>query len=199
MRSKTCAWILVVLSTLVVGVACSGGGGGGDDDGGGGDGTPTVCIGFSAAAGPAPSTVSASEGAGSICSTVIVEVSITDVNDVFGIEFDASFDPAVARYEGFSLSGSHLSPNGTGSDLFVDDTETTGNVHIAVNRVNPDLGIDFVGTQRVIQLTFARPSGAGDGDSAVLTFSDTKVRNDDTPPAEIPGITWSGGTLRNDS
>lgn len=189
-RRMSCA-----LVTLLVTLGCGGGGSGGGDDNGGV--TPTAtCISFSAGAGPASGTATSAKGAGSVCTTVIVEVLLTDVNDVFTVSFDAVFDPDTARYDGFSVAGSHLSSDGAA--LQVIETTATGQVSLGITRSNPATGINFAGSQTVVKLMFVKASGVDEGDTASLTFSNTHVLGSEQPPVEKAGITWSGGTLSVD-
>lgn len=165
--------------------SCGGGGGGGT--------IPSTCIAFLAGAAPAPSTAVARQAAGSVCGTVIVEIVITDVTDVFAVDFTVSFDPSVARYDGHSLSGSRLTSDGAIPQVL--ESIQPGLVTLSISRFNPSTGIDFSGTQTVVKLIFSMPVGAGAA-SGNLIFSNTKVLGSETPPVEKPNIQWFGGTLR---
>ncbi len=182
-----------MLVTLLVTLGCGGGGSGGDDDGGGGIIPTATCIEFAAASVPASGTASSAEGSGSVCSTVVVEIVLTDVNDVFTVSFDAVFDQNTARYDSFSTAGSHLA---SGALLqVVEDTSTAGQVSLGITRSNPANGINFTGFESVVKLMFVKAPGVDEGASANLTFSNTHVLGSEQPPVDKPGIAWSGGTL----
>lgn len=193
MRSMTLGLILVLFSTLVGGVACSGGGGG-DGDGGGGGGGGAVCVSFEAGAAAAAGTASSAQGGGSVCNTVIVEISLTDVNDVFAVSFDANYNTNIVSYKGYSLSGSQLSSDG--AQLQVIENATAGQVSLGVTRINTAVGVNFTGTQRVLQLMFSRASGVGAGKQGSLSYANALVLDSATPPQPKPGINWFGGTFR---
>ncbi len=166
---------------------------------GGGDGAPSICVAFLAGATPAPSTAVAQPASGSVCDIVVVEIVLTDVSDVFTVDFTVSFDPSVARYEGYSLAGSRLTSDAAEVEQLEmrvpPPPEEARQVILGLTRVNPSTGIDFTGTQTVVRLLFRKALASGTG-SSPLTFSDTKVLGSEEPPQEKPGITWSGGTFQ---
>jgi hypothetical protein len=143
------------------------------------------------AAAPAASTVVARQAADSTCEILQVELVMTAVPDVQTVEFTASFDASVARYEGVSLSGSTLTSGGADVDVFED--EEPGRVTVALTRFNT--GVDFVPEGTLVRLIFGRATDA-DGAAGALVFSDTRIFDSDTPPNEKTGIQWLGGTFR---
>lgn len=184
--------VLLLMAVAALGCGGSGGSGGDGGGGGGGGGMSAVCISYAGSA-PASGAANTAKGSGSVCNTVVVDVLLTDVTDVFTVAFDVTFDPDVARYDGHSVAGSHMSSDGAAVDVI--ETKSAGHVHLGVTRLNPAVGIDFTGSHNVIQLMFGKPSGAGAGDVAALTFSSTQVFGSEQPPVEKSGIAWPGGTF----
>lgn len=171
---------LILAATVVLGLHCSGGGGGGGS-----------CITFGASGAPGPSDMVATQGSASTCNVVEVALVLTDVNDVFAVSFVADFDPALATYEGFSLSGSQM---GTAAQVSVQESTAAGQVSLGITRLNPNGGVNFAGQGTVIKLRFSDAPGASMGQGA-LSFSDTHVLGSETPPQEKNGIQWFGGAL----
>jgi hypothetical protein len=151
---------------------------------------PTNCIAYQASTAPAPGTVVATEGAGSACETVQVELLLTDVTDVQTVDFDVSFDPSMASYEGVSLAGSVLVSDGANVNVL--ENEAPGEVSIDLSRFNT--GIDFDGTGMLVRLIFSKVASPSN-DSGPLSFSATQVFGSEMPPEEKPGIQWHGGTM----
>ena len=161
-----------------------------DDDGGGGGGpTPIPCLDYARSATPSPGTVVADDGTGSTCNVAVVDLIVTDVNDVFGASFNVRFDPAVVAFTGASASGSVLGAN---VDV-VQNVVASGEVSVGITRRQPDPGVDVVGGQRLIRLTFARVA-TGNASSS-LSFVNASLLDSSAPPQPIPGITFSGGSM----
>lgn len=159
--------------------------------GGGGGGVQERCIGFLASADPAPATAVARQAAGSTCGEVVIEIVLTDVSDVFAVEFTASFDTAVAAYDGYSLAGSHLASDG--AQVLVLESKQPGAVSLGLTRANSSSGVSFAGGRGLVRLLFRR---AGTADRGPLSFSSTRVFGSEQPPVEKPGIEWIGGTFQ---
>ena len=180
-RSRTFLLLLAVGACL----SCGGGGGGGT--------IPSTCIAFQSSAAPTPSTAVARQATGSVCGTVIVEIVLTGVTDVFAVDFQVSFDASVASYDGHSFFGSHFISDGAVPQVL--ESVQPGLVSLSMTRLNPSTGIDFVGTQPVVRLIFSMPAGSGAA-SGGLSFTNTSVLGSETPPQPKPGIQWFGGTLQ---
>ena len=180
-RRGRAAVLLLGLATLLGAVSCDG-----DDD----DGGILLCLQFAAAASPSPNTVVAVDGPGSTCSIAELDLVITDVSDILGISFTATFDPAVVAFSSVSTSGSVLESD---ADLAVEVGEGPGSVTIGVTRVaaTPP-GVGAMGSAKLVTLRFASTGSLG---STMVTFSPAKVLGSETPPQEKPDIVWSGGTL----
>ncbi len=193
MNLKSLRWTCLLVVSTALALGCSGGGGGGGDDGGGGVVPTTSCISFGSSFAPAQSEVTLSKGGGSVCGVVVVDMVLTDVADVFTVSFEATFDPATAKYEGFSTSGSHLGSDG--AQVQVLETIQAGKVSLGVGRVNTSTGVSFNGSQTVVKLMFSKAPGAGSGSSGGLGLDNGKVMGSEEPPVQKPGIAWRPGTL----
>ena len=149
-----------------------------------------VCIQFRPAAAPAPGTVAAIDGAGSVCGVADLELVITDVPDVFAAAFTVTFDPALVSFSAVSTTGSVLESDGAALEVVV--VEGTGAVDVFVSRFGVSTGVNAVCAATLLTVRFVPIAPAG---STMVTFSATKVLGSETPPLEKPGITWSGGVL----
>jgi hypothetical protein len=154
----------------------------------------TGCVSFEAAAPPSASTVTARQASGSNCDTVIVELVLTDINDVLVLEFEARYDGSLVYYSDYTLSNSNLTSDG--QQVGVNVFSRYGVVRFVITRF-ADTGIDFVGTGSAIQLAFSTACWTEPG-AGELTFSETRVLGSENPPQEKPGIQWVGGTIRVD-
>ncbi len=159
--------------------------------GGGGGGLQERCIGFLAQADPAPATAVAREAAVSTCGQVAIVIVLTDVADVFAVEFTAAFDSRVAAYDGYSLADSHLASDG--AQVLVLESKQPGAVSLGLARTNPSGGVSFTGSRALVRLLFRR---AGTADAGPLAFSSTRILGSEQPPVEKPGIEWIGGTFQ---
>lgn len=147
-----------------------------------------LCIEFDSSQAPASETVTSRLSEDSVCQEVVVELVVTDVNDVFGINTIIEYDPEVAAYSGRSTIGSVL-----GSDLLVNIEENPiGTLTVGVTRVAAT-GVDVTGTEVLIELFFQ--IWAVDTDSGPLTMGDNCLLDSGPPPDIINGVTCSGGTL----
>ena len=170
-----------LLAALVFAHGCS--------DDGGDDPPGAACLSFTGDAGPADGTVNASESGGS-CATVEIELTITEVTDVFSVSFSAVYDSALLDFVGVSTAGSVLGSDGANLDVLV--TQMDGQVAVGVTRQG-STGVDAVGPQPLLVLEFSRAAAAGAG---MLTFAQEVVLGSETPPQVKPGILWAGGTLQ---
>jgi hypothetical protein len=157
---------------------------------GGGGGLAGPCLDFLASAEPSRGTAVARLATGSNCDRAIVEIVLTDVPDVFAVEFTASFDEAVAAYEAYSLVGSALAMDG--AQVLALEEREPGSVSLAFSRANPARGVDITGSRTLVRLVFRRVGPPGRGP---LAFSSARIFGSEQPPAEKPGIAWFGGTF----
>ena len=185
-RSMTRGLAVLMLGALTsLALACGGGGGGG----GGGVIPNTGCAAFTAAAAPAAGTVVLQNTANSTCNLVVVDVVITDVTDVFTASFDMNYNAAHLRYDGFSVTNTLL--NSDGNTIQTLENTAVGQVTLGLTRTGMT-GIDAVGSQPLVRLTFTRLVNAG---NSTLTFGNQDVFGSQAPPQAKAGIAWSGGSV----
>lgn len=152
-----------------------------------------VCLEFSAATAPSPGSVTCREGEDATCELIAVDVIITDVLDMFTVDFAMTFDPVLAVYEGFNADGSILSSDGTDVTVFEDYDPAQGKITVTMARLGLDSGgIDAIGERFLLRLYFRKLAETG---SCPLAFTTTRIFSGVFPPAIIDGLEWSGGTL----
>lgn len=173
----------LLLSVVLLGPSCGGDGGGTPSSGG-------PCLEFTPAASPAPDTVS-TRVAGNACSTIDLELQITDVSDVFAVSFTVTFDPATVSFDSLSTAGSLLASDG--ALLETEIVGSSGMVAIGVTRL-ASTGRDAAGTANLLTLRFRQQAAAG---ASLLSYGDTRVLGSEAPPQEKPGISWTGGTVES--
>ncbi len=159
-----------------------------DDEGDSGD----PCIEFTAAAVPAPQTVTAIGGLGSDCDVAVVDLVVTDVDNLFATSFDLAFDATRVALVTVSTATSVLTSDGA-PILRQVTTIGTGQVHVALTRSQVSTGVNVVGGGTLATITFLR---AGTGGTSPLTLSNATLLDPGTPPAPIPGIQFRGGTFQ---
>ena len=153
------------------------------------------CIQFTPAAVPAPQTVTAVEGLGSGCDVVVIDLVVTDVDDLFGTKFDLTFDQTKVVLATVSTTTSVLTSDGAPLLRQV-TTIATGHVHVALTRSQVTTGVPVVGGGNLATLTFLRSATGG---STPLNFTDAELLDpgtQQTEPAPIPGITFSAGSFQ---
>lgn len=187
MRNLCCA-----LASLGIVVALSCGGGssdGGTTDGGGGS---TSLVGsFSASqANPGDNSVAMAEGSGTNGNLVVVEVNVTGTSNLFGAAFDVTYDSSRATFVNWS-PGTVLESGGQSVSYQVSATQP-GLVVIGISRTGSQAGgVDVTAAQPAIRLTF-RVTQAG---NSTLGFGNASLQDAQSPPQDIPGLSWYGGTL----
>jgi cysteine-rich repeat protein len=124
-----------------------------------------------------PGTVSSVGIPGGACNLVTVELQVADVNDLFAAELTVQFAPAIVAYDGLNTVGSILESGGTQVEVI--ETALPGSVQIGVTRL-ASTGVDAVGSQRLLRLTFRSVAGAG---MSAVGYTGTDL------------FTWTGGTL----
>lgn len=139
---------------------------------------------------PGAGTLSLSQGSSTSGDVVMVQVNVTGVDNLYGVNFDLVYNPALADYLGEYHNQSILTSGGrTVSVVFSEQQPGTIVGGIAINGGNAG-GVDVTTTREVITLAF-RVTGAGS--SAVSFQMPYSCEDDNLQP--IPGISWAGGTL----
>ena len=120
--------------------------------------------------------------------TVVVAVNVTDIDGVFAATLDVTFDPTMVEF--VSSTPGDLFETATGQNPIYLATEQPGAVVLGITSTGG--AGDVSCTQTLVRLTF-RILETGDTDLsfANMALSDALVQ-------EIPGVSWSGGTLQGD-
>jgi hypothetical protein len=177
--------VLTFLLPLLLLVSC---GGSSSDDNGPPNGG--ACINFTPSQSPASDTVASREGVPSTCDRIVIELIVTDVNDIFAADFTMSFDSATASYDGYSTDLSILNSDGTPITV-LDNQPNNDQLVLSVTRLGGAAGgVDAVGQQRLLRLFFRRQTSSG---TANVSYIQGRLFDDQV--AEIQGVTWHGGTL----
>lgn len=150
---------------------------------------PPPCAVFTPAEDPAAGTVVARYGDESTCEQAIVELVVTDVDDVFGLNTQVMYNASANRYIGYTTVGTVLGSDGASVVPLIAET-TSGTIEIGMDRIS-DTGVDITGTGMLVQLYFS-PSAVG---SAPLTLEAGCLWGAGDPPVSLPAVTCSGGTL----
>jgi hypothetical protein len=154
----------------------------------------SCCIRFASSTPPAPGSVACVQASESTCELLAVDLIISDVDDLFTVEFTFQFDPEVVNYEGVSVEGSLMSSDGT-QITTLEDAEP-GDVTVTISRLGAGFGgIDAEGERFLARLYFSKLTDEG---SSALFFSDTlmfAIPEGQFFPVLIQGVVWSGGTL----
>jgi hypothetical protein len=187
---------LVVFVAFAVSTACGGGGGGG-----GGGTAPPLTATFTAS-NPTPGAGDvALQGASASNATFTVDVTFTDIADVFGATLTLTYDANVIRFDTSSTATTFFTPGPVSNDRFLEvDGSTAGVVRIAASRFAGDPGVDVVGTRSLARLTFtARRETAG---SALNFAGNLEVCDSQIDPDAACGAngaivvqSYSGGTV----
>jgi len=181
-------FLMVVVGSLAgLAPSCSGSNGG--------DGMQsTPCIEFSSTAIPAPLTVTASDGDSGDCALLYVDLTVTDVDDLFAANFVVSYPSDRVAFRNVSAAGSILSANNTAVDVKASVTGT-GEVTVGLTRVGATEGVNVVGGQRLARLTFVRIASSGSGQLSFTTGELLNSGDPAPPPQIIPNTIWLGGTI----
>ncbi|HXV76822.1 MAG TPA: hypothetical protein VD788_10960 [Candidatus Polarisedimenticolaceae bacterium] len=183
--------VLPALGLLLVGLSA---GCGGDDSGGGGGGIVTTpCVELANAVDPVPGTVVAVDGLSGDCDELWVDVTISGVGQpLFGVSFDLLFPTNLVALRAPDTSGSVLGSGGVPVEIITDPIP--GGTNISLARFSSTAaGVDVSGEHLLIRLKFIRFAGSGSG---TVEFANPALFDDAEPPAEIPGVTWNGATIR---
>jgi len=186
-RRQAPAWVLLALLSSPLFFSC----GGNSSTSTGSVTPPGACLDFTPAADPAPETVVASEGGATTCDRLAVDLIISDVNDLFTVDFKLAFDPDLLRYTGYDETGSVLASDG--EPITVIDDVQDGLISLTITRFGASLdGIDVVGSQFLVRIDFAREAESG---VSPLDFSNERLWNSAFPLELIHGVEWHGGTV----
>jgi len=187
-RLATCFGLLIIL----LATAC---GGGGEDDAPGfitdnGPGSNLVA-GFDAAD-PAPDSLSVTLQEGTTTGNIVtIDAVVTDTNDVYGASFDLRYDPARATFQG-SSAGNLLEDGGRHTPVYQVGEPTRGHVVVGASRQGDVGTVNAVGERTLIRLTFS-VTAAG---SSAVGVENGSLFDGQTPPLDLPDMSWAGGTLR---
>lgn len=164
--------------------ACGGGGGGGSGP------TappppPQASLVFSPAGGGANS-LSLVASAESTSSRLVLSLSATDVEALYGVAFDLDYPDQVLRYDGAS-EGDFLTQAGEFVTTVQTAQPTSGRLVIGVTRLGPVPGASGSGTLLTLEFTAI---GSGQGN---LAFSNNRAFD---PQGEVrPDVAWFGGSV----
>ena len=175
---------LVVAAALMLFAASCGGSGGGD-----GGMVSTTCVDFTPATDPGVGKAVARENGGS-CEEILLDLIVTDVDNLFAAEFTVTFNAALLTFQGLDATGSVLSSDG--ADVEVLQQPVSGSAVVGISRIDTMTGIDVVGQGKLISIRFRRFGPTGNG---AVGFTGTTLLDGQAPPQAVPGIQWFGGTI----
>jgi hypothetical protein len=161
----------------------------------GGDDPPAppaeVCVEFAPDQAPAAGTLTPVMVEDSTCERIFVDLVVTGVDDVFGLDTVLTYDSTVVRFRGWSSAESLLREGGAEVATLVNEN-VTGEITVGMARV-ADTGVDVDATATLIQLQFDIARGtAASGD--VSMSADCLLGSED-PPQPRPGVSCVGGTV----
>jgi hypothetical protein len=180
---------------------------------GGSNNTPTsspTCMTFTPAQAPAAGFVAPQVDAASTCDILVLNMMVTDVDDLFGGGALLSFPTNLMNYTGISSTGSTLLQNGVAVEVAGDRPcpdagdnwcrplgQFFGEVTIGISRfsgVAPGVNVGAA-PERLLRLTFTK--GTGEGTTTLSFPSDTNLFNSQIPPNNViqPAPVWVGGTV----
>ncbi len=129
-----------------------------------------------------------------------IRINVTDVQDFFGAGFRVSFNPASARFVGFTPTGSFLEGLAVNTELGAvinpaNNAEVLVTATIQDNTQPP--GVDVTGTRLLITLNFqATTTVASNPFNFVNPMEVQECPTQGGACSEISGmLTWSGGTM----
>ena len=137
---------------------------------------------------PADSTISMSQGSATSGDIVMVQVNVTGIDNLFGVNFDVIYNPALADYLR-DYPGTILESGGQSVSYILTENQP-GVIVAGVARNGAEAGgVDVTATRALVTLAF-RVTGAG---SSPVSFQNESCV--DANLELIPGLTWAGGTL----
>jgi cohesin domain-containing protein len=170
---------LALVTTLLLALACGGGGGGGSPT----EPTPPPSqpsLVFTPQT-PGPSGISLVSAATSTASTLILEVRVSSISDLYGVAFDLDFPAGLLQFVR-STQGPFLA-GGT-----FQGSAGPGKLVMGLSNLGPVPGTSGSGVLMTLEF---RVVGAGEG---AFTFSQNLAV--DSAGRTISGLTWSAGTVR---
>ena len=176
------AAVRVAFAGFLLGIllACGGGGGGGDK----GVVNLVQCGGATAAAPNQVALGCPAQGVDSIAVTVHLGGPTT--TDIYGLQFDLVFDPAVVQFEPQAIEGSFLNRDGAATILQAGVMQgDPGRLIVAIARQGVPNGLQATNVDQVVMLISFRRVAAG---STTLSFENAKVV--DSSLQTIPQITF---------
>jgi hypothetical protein len=182
---------IVPIALMALLISCSGGGPSGNTIIPEPPGGSSNLVGSFAPAQPNPAdgTISMSQGSNTSGDVVMVQINVTGIDNLFGVNIDVVYNSALADYLG-EYDGNSILASGGRSVSCVFSEQQPGTIVGGIARNGADAGgVDVTTTQELITLAF-RVTGAGS--------STISVQNESCADADlqaIPGLTWSGGTL----
>lgn len=184
------AFLTALLFVVAALVGCSGGGdssAGVISDGGG---SSTLSARFDPEQPAPPSgSVSLQSGASSgNAQTVIVEA--LDVNDVYAVSFEVTYDPSAVDFLSYA-SGNAFEIGGTTVNYDVVEI-SPGRLSVTVTLLGSVPAIDIVGSREIVRVTFR----VGEAGTFPVTIHNPVVFDDQVPPQAVSGVAWFGGSLR---
>ena len=148
--APTARWLMriAVFAAFAVSTACGGGGGGG-----GGSVKQLTATFASANASPVAGDVSLQAVSASAAS-FSVDVSFTDMNDVWAVTLTLTYNPNAIRFDSWSAANTFLTPGASGGQPVLVSDDGNGTIRIAASRVPPDAGVNVAGTRALVRLGF---------------------------------------------
>ena len=137
------------------------------------------------------------------CSILVVDVFVSNVENVFGAEFTFTYPVNIMEFDELSLlnlEDSFLNSDGLLLQAFADENDSGGEVTVVLTRdgSQTEEGVDAGDRSLLISLLFFQAAGSGGGD---IDFVDDK--GDDKadllapgePPTPISDVNFTGGSI----
>jgi hypothetical protein len=178
---------LMLVLALITAPAC-GGGGGGSDPGG----SPTPVAASFVADQPAPSGNTAAMAQGTASNDiVVVNVTLTGTNGVYGTAFEVVYDAIHTSFLGFT-PGTVFEQGGVTPQyqITAESSATPPRIVVGISRTG-STGTNVSGTKTVVSLQF-RVKQAG---VYPLSIENAVVFDSQATPQPIPGIAWFAGAV----
>jgi hypothetical protein len=161
--------------------------------------TTTPCLALGNTTAPAPDTVVATDGESGECNELWVDLIVSDLTgnpELFAANFDLVYPANLVLLVVPNTAGSVLASDGVAVNVEAAE-QVAGRATVGITRLDSTgPGVVVTGERLLVQLRFARLAGSGSGE---LTFENAQLldsQGDPGGPQEIPGITWTGGTVQ---
>jgi len=139
---------------------------------------------------PGSNEVTAQKGLGSDCETAVIDVMVSQVANLYGAAFDATYPTDLGSFGQASGEDSVLASDGAEVSMLTAETGP-GELVVGIARLGTASGID-VADGLLVRLSFDVIGATGTG---VLDFTNTYLLDANAPPQSIPGISWFGGVV----